>query len=201
MNRPREAQAQPGELAPDEDVAAWEEQLAERANLDRLLVKHQPHIKRDMPVELAANGSNYAKWRAAVMVLTRPLRTQLLYDEDGQAWREDARLSKLLEYWSDGREDLDVSRTTERYLDAVLVTSVAEPLQRWLDQFDDVRDAWGTLQQRFQGHRGQQLARAVLDVGNCRRNAYGSDLEYVQSCGQKRNASATLCQTRSRLPN
>jgi len=182
MSRPREGHARPQDGADEEEMELWEEQLVERADLDKLLSKSLPSVTKTVTMELAADGSNFGAWLGAVKKLTRAHRTMVLWDdENGQQWRDTVRVSKVLEDWRNGRENLDVSDGTRRYVDALLMMTIAPKLQEWLETMDDVRLAWVSLGQRFEGSRQQQLARAIIAADSCSRKQYGSDLEYVQA--------------------
>mmetsp|Transcript_22608 Transcript_22608/g.89462 ORF Transcript_22608/g.89462 Transcript_22608/m.89462 type:complete len:544 (+) Transcript_22608:547-2178(+) len=182
MNRPREGLARPGDGAADEEMDGWEEQLVDRANLDKLLSKALPDVNKHVTLELAADGSNFGAWLTAVKKLTRGQYTLVLWDdENGDPWREDVRVSRVLEDWRNGREGLDVSDGTLRYLDALMMRTCSVELQEWLERIGDVRLAWVSLGQRFEGSRQQQLARAIIAADSCSRKQYGSDLEYVQA--------------------
>ena len=78
MNAPRQGQARPQDGADDEEIERWEEQLAHCANLDKSLSKSLHNVKKDVTMELAADGSNFGAWLEAVKKLTRGHFTMVL---------------------------------------------------------------------------------------------------------------------------
>lgn len=193
MSRPRQGQARPRDGADDEEMELWNEQLAHCADLDKSLSKSLPSVTKAVTMELAADGSNFGAWLEAVKKLTRGHYTMVLWDdENGDPWREDVRVSKVLEDWRNGREDLEVSEGTMRYVDSLLMKTIAPQLQEWLETMDDVREAWVNLVQRFEGNRQQQLARAIIAADSCSRKEYSSDLAYVQACSLRWAAAERL---------